>query len=62
MELSYILFLLLKLLDRAEEILPDYAWVHHYRSNIACLMGDIEAAIHGPGEGVGTEAGRRALP
>lgn len=32
------------LLDRAERVAPDYTLVHQYRSNVAFLMGDEEAA------------------
>lgn len=35
----------LTLLDRAEEIAPQYSLVHQYRSNVAYLMGDRAAAI-----------------
>lgn len=35
----------LTLLDRAEDIAPQYSLVHQYRSNVAYLMGDRAAAI-----------------
>jgi tetratricopeptide (TPR) repeat protein len=35
----------MKLLDQAERIAPGYALVLRYRSNVAFLMGDVDAAI-----------------
>jgi tetratricopeptide (TPR) repeat protein len=32
-------------LGEARKIAPDYALVHHYRANVAFLMGDRETAI-----------------
>jgi predicted AlkP superfamily phosphohydrolase/phosphomutase/Tfp pilus assembly protein PilF len=35
----------MKLLDEAERIAPSYALIPQYRSNVAFLMGDVDAAI-----------------